>query len=73
MLHLVFLTFSDNLFAVNPPPSFSSSSFTERKVFWYCDVSKKDLCRQQTLIESKIFVAFRRSLTYIRNNKGPCS
>ena len=30
-VHLVFLIFNDNLFAVNQPPIFSSSSFTVEK------------------------------------------
>ena len=32
-VYLVFLIFSDNVFAVNHPPSFSSSSFTVEKCF----------------------------------------
>ena len=37
--------FSDSLFAVNHPPSFSSSSFTIKTMFLHRETRKKYLCR----------------------------
>ena len=70
-MYLVFLIFNDNLFAVNQPPSFSSSSFTLEKSVLISRCEWKRFVSLANIIRSKIFDAFWRSLTSIRNNKGP--